>query len=77
MANRDIITVGASAGGVETLMKLVGRLPKDLPASMAVKRCGGVAVVQDPEDAPFSDMPQNAFDAVERSRLMDGLPFSG
>jgi two-component system chemotaxis response regulator CheB len=168
MANRDIITVGASAGGVETLTKLVAGLPADLPASVfvvqhlspaapsalaailagrgplrvetatdhqefqpraiyvappdhhlmvdrsymyitrgprenhtrpavdplfrsaavvhgphvigvvlsgtlddgtagltAIKRCGGVAVVQDPKDALYPDMPQNALDANE------------
>ncbi|MGE5293566.1 MAG: chemotaxis protein CheB [Solirubrobacterales bacterium] len=36
MANRDIITIGASAGGVEALMALAGELPADLPASVFV-----------------------------------------
>jgi two-component system chemotaxis response regulator CheB len=36
MANRDIITIGASAGGVETLMNLVAGLPADLPASIFI-----------------------------------------
>lgn len=168
MANRDIITIGASAGGVEALMALARTLPGDLPASVfvvqhvapeqpsamaellsrsgplavevtqdrmefrpsriyvaapdrhlmidrsyayltrgprenlvrpavdplfrsaavvhgphvigvilsgslddgtsglgAIKRCGGVAVVQDPEDARFPDMPQSAVEHVE------------
>lgn len=168
MANHDIIAIGSSAGGVEALMKLVAKLPKDLPASifvaqhmapnhpsalaailnrhgplvaqdaadrqeiersriyiappdhhlminrsymyttrgprenmsrpsvdplfrsaavvhgphvigvilsgtlddgssglLAVKRCGGVAVVQDPDDALFGDMPRNASDVVD------------
>ncbi len=30
-----------------------------------VKRCGGVAVVQDPTDAEFSSMPQSALSAVD------------
>ena len=30
-----------------------------------VKRCGGVAVVQDPDDAEFPSMPQSALSAVE------------
>jgi len=28
----------------------------------AIKRCGGVTVVQDPRDAPYSEMPLNALD---------------
>src|SRR5262245_37506476 len=36
MMGHDIITVGASAGGVDALRKLVGMLPRDLPASLFV-----------------------------------------
>ena len=36
MPNRDIVVIGASAGGVETLKALVGLLPTNLPASIFV-----------------------------------------
>src|SRR5262245_48658533 len=36
MPGHDIITIGASAGGVETLSRLVATLPADLPASLFV-----------------------------------------
>lgn len=35
-ANHDIIVIGASAGGVETLIQLVEQLPSDLAASLFV-----------------------------------------
>jgi two-component system, chemotaxis family, protein-glutamate methylesterase/glutaminase len=36
MARKDIVVIGASAGGMEALQKLVSRLPADLPASLFV-----------------------------------------
>jgi two-component system, chemotaxis family, protein-glutamate methylesterase/glutaminase len=36
MANRDILAVGTSAGGVEALVFLARRLPRDFPASVLV-----------------------------------------
>jgi two-component system chemotaxis response regulator CheB len=34
--SRDIVVIGASAGGVEALLKLVAALPHDLPASLFI-----------------------------------------
>jgi two-component system chemotaxis response regulator CheB len=36
MATHDIITIGASAGGIETLRRLVSMLPGELPAAILV-----------------------------------------
>src|SRR5690348_2489747 len=36
MAGKDIVVVGASAGGMGALEKLVAGLPKDFPAAMFV-----------------------------------------
>jgi two-component system, chemotaxis family, protein-glutamate methylesterase/glutaminase len=36
MRNRDIVAIGASAGGIELLVQLMKVLPKDLPASLFV-----------------------------------------
>lgn len=45
MATHDIITIGASAGGVEALRALVSLLPAELPAALFV-------VLHIPQDAP-------------------------
>ena len=34
MANRDIVAIGTSAGGVEALLSLTKGLPRNLPASI-------------------------------------------
>ena len=36
MARKDIVVIGASAGGMDALQKLVSRLPADLPAAVFV-----------------------------------------
>jgi two-component system, chemotaxis family, protein-glutamate methylesterase/glutaminase len=36
MATHDIIVIGASAGGVQALSKVVGELPPDLPAAVLI-----------------------------------------
>ena len=35
-ANRDVVVIGASMGGVEALKRLLGSLPADLPASLFI-----------------------------------------
>ncbi len=44
---------------------LTGYLDDGTSGLIAIKRCGGIAVVQDPEDADYPDMPANAIAEVE------------
>ncbi|HWB79744.1 MAG TPA: chemotaxis protein CheB [Nannocystaceae bacterium] len=42
---------------------LTGSLSDGSAGLAAIKRCGGLAIVQEPADAAFPDMPRNAIDA--------------
>lgn len=44
---------------------LTGFLDDGTAGLEAIKRCGGICVVQDPDDAAYPDMPQNALNRVE------------
>jgi two-component system chemotaxis response regulator CheB len=61
---------------------LTGMLDDGTAGLIAVKRCGGVTVVQDPKDAAYPAMPQSALDNLkldycvplsEMGRLLDKL----
>jgi two-component system chemotaxis response regulator CheB len=44
---------------------LTGMLDDGTAGLIAIKRCGGVTVVQDPADAAYSGMPQSALDNLD------------
>ena len=44
---------------------LTGHLDDGTAGMVAVKRCGGLCVVQDPDDAAYPDMPANAMRQVD------------
>ena len=49
---------------------LTGTLDDGTDGLRLVKQCGGAAVVQDPGDAAYPDMPQNAIDFVEPDHVV-------
>jgi two-component system chemotaxis response regulator CheB len=52
-------------GGRVIGIVLTGLLDDGTAGLMAIKRCGGVTVVQDPRDAAYSGMPVNALNNVD------------
>ncbi|WP_353861784.1 chemotaxis protein CheB [Azospirillum formosense] len=67
----------AVAYGVRTVgLILTGTLDDGTAGLRAVKRCGGLAMVQDPEDAEWPDMPRNAMRhvAVDACAPLSDLP---
>jgi two-component system chemotaxis response regulator CheB len=58
-------TAAASRGGRVIGVVLSGNLNDGTSGLRAIKRCGGLAVVQDPDDAAVSSMPKSALRHVD------------
>lgn len=77
MAKRDVVVIGASSGGVEALMRLVGDLPGDLPAAVFV-------VIHLPEEASSALArilnragPLEAVDPEDGEEILPGRVYVG
>lgn len=51
---------------------LSGHLDDGVSGLVAIKRCGGVAIVQDPSEAPVPSMPRTAVENVAVDRILPG-----
>jgi len=58
-------SAAATFGGRVIGVVLTGALNDGTSGLRAIKRCGGLAVVQDPEDASVPDMPRSAIQHVD------------
>jgi two-component system chemotaxis response regulator CheB len=56
---------------------LTGLLDDGTAGLAAIKRAGGIAIVQNPDDAEFPDMPRNALDAVDVDYCLPLAEISG
>ena len=60
-----LFRTAAAARGSRTIgVLLTGQLDDGVAGLATIKRCGGVAVVQDPADAEFPDLPTRAIEAI-------------
>lgn len=60
--------VAYDAGVIGVL--LTGYLDDGTAGMMAIKRCGGLCIVQDPKDAAYPDMPRNALNNVNVDHIV-------
>lgn len=49
---------------------LTGYLDDGTAGSIVVKKCGGTCIVQDPNDAQYPDMPQNAINQIDVDHIV-------
>ncbi len=76
--NRDIIVIGASAGGVDALRELVRGLPPDLPAAVFVVlhigRAKSVLATILGREGPLPVAPARSGERIERGRIYVAVP---
>jgi two-component system chemotaxis response regulator CheB len=58
-------SAAASYGARVVGVVLTGLQDDGTAGLLAIKRCGGIAIVQDPTDAPYPQMPRHALEHVE------------
>ena len=58
-------SAGVAFGSRAIGILLTGYLDDGTAGMEVIKRCGGICIVQDPEDAEYPDMPQNALNQVD------------
>jgi len=70
-------SAAATFGGRVIGVVLSGALSDGTAGLRAVKRCGGLTVVQDPSDADFPEMPESALRHVEVDHVSDIVEMAG
>lgn len=58
-------SAGVAYGNRVIGILLTGYLDDGTAGMEVIKRCGGICIVQDPKDAEYPDMPQNALNQVD------------
>ncbi|MFD2147633.1 chemotaxis protein CheB [Mucilaginibacter antarcticus] len=56
---------------------LTGYLDDGTAGLMAIQRCGGICIIQDPSDAPYPDMPKNALNQLKPDHCLPVAEMGG
>ncbi|HZF31260.1 MAG TPA: chemotaxis protein CheB [Gammaproteobacteria bacterium] len=68
--NPLFLTAAATRNSRTVAVLLSGTLDDGIAGLVAVKRCGGIVIVQDPAEARFGDMPRKALESVEVDHVL-------
>jgi two-component system, chemotaxis family, protein-glutamate methylesterase/glutaminase len=68
----DVLFRSAAASGSQKVIGIIltGMLDDGLAGMQAIKKCGGITMVQNPDEAPYPEMPENIIRNVPTDHIL-------